>query len=92
MVYPGEALLNVELQSQLDSDSIVCSVETDTSCTATITREIYTVTVNQSNDIDSTINTDTFDGRALFDIVSVDFIFPHSKDIGCNWRDVEFRC
>ena len=67
MVYPGEVLVNVELQSQLDSDIIACSVETDTdtSCTAIITRDVYTVTVNQTNDIDSTVNTYDFDGRVM---------------------------
>ena len=82
MVYPGEVLVNVELQSHLDSDSIACSVETDTntSCTAIITRDVstitgdastdttrdvYTVTVTQTNDIDSTVNTYDFDGRTV---------------------------
>ena len=78
MVYPGDVLVNVELQSQLDSDSIACSVETDTSCTAVITRDVYTITgdassdttrdvytiaVTQANDIDPTVNTYDFDGR-----------------------------
>ena len=36
--------MNVELQSQLDSDSIACSVVTDTSCTAIITRDVSTIT------------------------------------------------
>ena len=80
MIYPGDVLVNVELQSQLDSDSIACSVETDTSCTAVITRDVsaitgdastdttgdvYTVTVTQTNDIDHTVNTYDFDGRAI---------------------------
>ena len=67
VVYPGEVLVNVELQSQLDSDSIACSVETDTStsCTAIITRDVYTVTVNQTNDFGSTVNISNFDGMAI---------------------------
>ena len=56
-------MVNVELQSQLDSDSINCSVETDTSCTAVISdRDVYTVTINQSNDFGPTINTQTLNG------------------------------
>ena len=78
VVYPGEVVVNVELL--VDSDNISCSVETDTSCTARITRDVstitgdastdttgdvYTVTVTQTNDIDATVNTYDFDGRTL---------------------------
>ena len=52
VVYPGEVLVNVELQSQPDSDSIACSVETDTStsCTAIITRDVSVITGDASTD------------------------------------------
>ena len=87
-VYPGEVRVNVELQSQLDSDSIACSVETDTdtSCAAiitrddstitggassdtTVTRDVYTVTVTQTNDYGSTVNMFKFNGRTVLTLL-----------------------
>ena len=64
VVYPGEVMVDVELHPLLDYD-IACSIETDTSCTTIITREIYTVTVNQTNDFGSTVNLSSFDGIAM---------------------------
>ena len=93
MVYPGEVLVNVELQSQLDSDSIACSVETDTSCTAVISdRDIYTVTISQSNDVGPTINMETFNGNVLLlALRNVYYVISHSQDNQCHWRDVELK-
>ena len=42
-------------ESTTDED-IVCSDMTTTTCTAVITRDIYTVIVNQTNNIGSTVD------------------------------------
>ena len=61
VVYPGDVRLRVELESESISED--CSDVTHTSCTAVITRDEYTVIINQTNDIGSTVNEEKIDGE-----------------------------
>ena len=57
VIYPGETMVNVRLDPESTTDEdIVCSDMTTTTCTAVITRDIYTVIVNQTNNIGSTVD------------------------------------
>ena len=57
VVYPEVMTVSVEL----DPGDITCSHMTDTNCTTVITSDgEYTVTVNVSNDINSTIREEIF--------------------------------
>ena len=65
VLYPGDVSVSVILSSDLNSRNLVCSVVTNTSCTVNITRDIYTVTINQSNDIGSSVCREIFDGMSF---------------------------
>ena len=57
VIYPGETMVSVRLDPESTTDEdIVCSDMTTTTCTAVITRDIYTVIVNQTNNIGSTVD------------------------------------
>ena len=70
VVYPEVNLVNVMLHPQIDSDiseELFCCIVTDTSCATTITDRdvVYTVIVNNTNVIGSTVNISKFNGRAI---------------------------
>ena len=49
-------MVSVRLDPESTDEDIVCSDMTTTTCTAVITRDIYTVIVNQTNIIGSTVD------------------------------------
>ena len=57
MVYPGEMAVSVNNASQT-VEQAVCSnlTATDTSCTASLPRGVYNVTLTQTNEIGSTVD------------------------------------
>ena len=58
MVYPGD----VEVVVQVNG-STICSDVIDTSCTVDLPRDVYNISITQSNDIDSTVDSDIFDSE-----------------------------
>ena len=61
MVYPGD----VEVVVKVDEDTI-CFDVTDTSCTVDLLRDVYNISINQSNDIGSTVNRRIFNSKLIF--------------------------
>ena len=61
MVYPG----NMEVVVELNNGPIICSdlTDADTSCTVTLPRDIYNISITQSNDIGSTVDSAGFDSE-----------------------------
>ena len=61
MVYPGDAEVVVELAN----GPVLCPDLTanDTSCTVTLPRDVYNITITQSNDIGSTVDSANFDSK-----------------------------
>ena len=61
MVYPGDAEVVVELAN----GPVLCPnlTATDTSCTVTLPRDVYNITITQSNDIGSTVDSAGFDSK-----------------------------
>ena len=58
MVYPGDVEVDVQVNG-----STICSDVTDTSCTVNLPREVYNISITQSNDIDSIVNSSIFDSK-----------------------------
>ena len=58
MVYPGD----VEVVVQANG-STICSDVTDTSCTVDLPRDVYNISITQSNDFGSTVNIEVFDSE-----------------------------
>ena len=75
MVYPGD----VELVLELNNGPIICSdvIVADTSCTVTLPRDIYNISITQSNDIGSTVDSASFDSEC---ILLLPFINHHNHD------------
>ena len=50
---------------RLTNGPIICSdvISTDTSCTATLPRDVYNISITQSNDIGSTVDTRVFNSE-----------------------------
>ena len=63
VVYPGDVEVIVELNNGL----IICSDVTvaDTSCTVTLPRDVYNISITQSNDIGSTVDSAGFDSECV---------------------------
>ncbi|CAI8036846.1 hypothetical protein GBAR_LOCUS20640 [Geodia barretti] len=63
VVYPG----NMEVVVELNNGPIICSdlTDADTSCTVTLPRDIYNISITQSNDIGSTVDSAGFDMAVL---------------------------
>ena len=58
MVYPGD----VEVVVQVNR-STICSDVTNTSCTVDLPRDVYNISITQSNDIGSTVDSGLFDSE-----------------------------
>ena len=58
VVYPGD----VEVVVQVNG-STICSEVTDTSCTVDLSRDVYNISITQSNDIGSTVDSSIFDSE-----------------------------
>ena len=58
MVYPGD----VEVVVQVNG-STICSDVTDTSCTVDLPRDVYTISITQSNDFGSSVVSGIFDSE-----------------------------
>ena len=60
MVYPGDVRVFVQANG-----STICSDVTaaDTSCTVDLPRGVYSISINQSNDIGSTVDSGIFDSE-----------------------------
>ena len=58
MVYPGDVVVDVQVNG-----STICSGVTDTSCTVDLPRDVYNISITQSNDIGSTVDSDIFDSE-----------------------------
>ena len=58
MIYPGD----VEVVVQVNG-STICSDVTDTSCTVDLPRDVYNISITQSNDIGSTVDSSIFDSE-----------------------------
>ena len=69
MVYPGDMKVIVEL----NNGPIICSEVTaaDTSCTVTLPRDIYNISITQSNDIGSTVDSASFDSECALLVTSL---------------------
>ncbi|CAI8015509.1 hypothetical protein GBAR_LOCUS9598 [Geodia barretti] len=63
VVYPGD----VEVVLKLNNGPIICSDVTDAniSCTVTLPRDVYNISITQSNDIGSTVDSASFDMAVL---------------------------
>ena len=63
VVYPGD----VEVVLKLNNGPVICSDVTvaDTSCTVTLPRDIYNISITQSNDIGSTVDSASFDSECV---------------------------
>ena len=63
VVYPGD----VEVIMELNNGPIICYEVTaaDTSCTVTLSRDIYNISITQSNDIGSTVDSASFDSECV---------------------------
>ena len=59
VVYPGDVEVVVE------ANEYICSDVTDTSCTVDLPRDVYNISITQSNDIGSTVDSDIFDSEFL---------------------------
>ena len=61
MVYPGD--MEVVVQA---NGSTICSdvTVTDTSCTVDLPRDVYNISITQSNDIGSTVDRGIFDSES----------------------------
>ena len=59
MVYPGD----VEVVVQVNGS--ICSDVTDTSCTVDLPRDVYNISITQSNDIGSTVDSKVIDSELL---------------------------
>ena len=57
MVYPGDVEVVVHV------NGFACSDVTDTSCTVDLSRDVYNISITQSNDIDSTVDSGIFDSE-----------------------------
>ena len=64
MVYPGD----VEVVVELANGPVLCPdlTATDTSCTVTLPRDVYNITITQSNDISSAVDSAGFDSKCLY--------------------------
>ena len=58
VVYPGDVVVDVQVNG-----STICSGVTDTSCTVDLPRGVYNISITQSNDIGSTVNSSMFDSE-----------------------------
>ena len=63
VVYPGD----VEVVLKLNNGPIICSDVTDAniSCTVTLPRDVYNISITQSNDIGSTVDSASFDSECV---------------------------
>ena len=63
VVYLGD----VEVIVELNNGPIICSdvTDADTSCTVTLPRDIYNISITQSNDIGSTVDSASFDSECF---------------------------
>ena len=61
MVYPGDVKVVVEL----DDGLTICSdlTSADPSCTVYFPRDVYNISITQTNDIGSTVNNGLFDSE-----------------------------
>ena len=61
VVYPGD----VEVVVQVNGSTICSGVTAaDTSCTVDLPRDVYNISITQSNDIGSTVNSSIFDSKS----------------------------
>ena len=61
VVYPGDTKMVVVLTNEPTLRSHVTAV--DTSCNVTLPRDVYNISITQSNDIGSTVNSGLFDSE-----------------------------
>ena len=68
MVYPGD----VEVVVQVNG-STICSDVIDNSCTVDLPRDVYNISITQSNDIGSTVDSGVFNSKHTVGMVSYPF-------------------
>ena len=81
MVYP-----DVVVVVQVNGFTI-CSDVTDTICTVDLPRDVYNISITQSNDIGSTVDSSIFDSESNHETSMSDIIPPFfscSKDTHCG--------
>ena len=67
VVYPGD----VEVVVQVNGSTICSDVTfTDTSCTVNRPRDVYNISITQSNNIGSTVNSRVFDSEHTVGMIS----------------------
>ena len=84
MVYPGD----VEVVVQVNGSTICSDVTAaDTSCTVDLPRDVYTISITQSNDIASTVNRGIFDSKSNHETSMSGLILTFSLQQGHSlWR------
>ena len=76
MVYPGDMEVVVQVNG-----STICSDVTDTSCTVDLPRDVYNISITQSNDIDCTVDSDIFDSECnhYYENLNFRLILPRAR-------------
>ena len=55
--------LKVNVSDNTVTGDTICSGVTDTSCTVDLPRDVYNISITQSNDIGSTVDSAVFDSK-----------------------------
>ena len=84
MVYPGDKEAVVQVNG-----FTICSDVTDTSCTVDLPRDVYNISITQSNDFGSTVDSDICDSECnhYYENFHFGLHSPYSKDTHFGGRN-----